>query len=66
MEFEERRMQLELESLRLEPETNRFGEEDGRAKLAGSARVVIGGARFPNLHYFIDENDNLDNYLLRF
>ena len=66
MELEKRRMQLKLERLLFDLETNCFGEEDSKAKQVGSARVVIGRARSPDLHHFIDENDNLDSYLLQF
>ena len=48
MEFEEKRMQLELEKLRLEQKTNCSTGEGEKANQAGSAHVVFGGARYPD------------------
>ena len=66
MEFEERKMQIELERLRLEREANCSAGEGGEANQAGGARVAFGEKRFPNLPHFVDGKDDLDSYLLLF
>ena len=66
MEFEERKMKIDLERLRLEREADRSAEKGREGNQAGGARVAFGGIRSPDLPHFVDGKDDLDSYLLRF
>ena len=57
MKFEERKMQLELES-------DHSGKEEREANQAEGTSVIFGGARSPDLPHFIDKKDDLDSYML--
>ena len=47
MKFEETKTQLKLEKLKLERKTDR----------SGGLRVVFGGARSSDIHYFVNKKD---------
>ena len=66
MEFEERKMQMKLDRLRLERESDRSAAEGLEANQAGVTCVVFRGTRSPDLSHFVDGKDDLDSYLLRF
>ena len=53
-------MQLELEKLILERETNRSGQEGGK-KSGRGAHVAFRRERSPDLPHFIDGKDDLDS-----
>ena len=66
MVFEERKMQFELERLRLQWETDCYGGKGGKANQTGIASINFGGARFPELPHFIDVKNAPNGYLLQF
>ena len=53
MEFEERKIQLELERLEFERETDQSPEEGEEANQAEGTRIVFGEARFSDLLHFL-------------
>ena len=59
-------MQMELEKLRLELETDHSNGEEGEANQAGGKHFVFGRARSPDLPHFSDGKDDPYSYLLRF
>ena len=66
MEFEERKMPMELDRLRQKREADRSAEEGREPNQAWSVRVVFGGTRSPDLPQFIDGKNDLGSYLLHF
>ena len=61
---EERKAELEVKKLRLELEARRLSQsQNGEQLNEGSVENI---ARTPPLPAFVDEKDNLDEYLLRF
>ena len=52
-------MQLELESLRVEQETGRSGEEREESNQAE-------GSRSPDMPHFVNGKDNIHTYLIQF
>ena len=57
-EFEKAKMQLKLESLRLEQETGHSNEEREEANQAE-------GARSPDITHFVNGKENIHTYLIR-